>query len=406
MRLFILSLLVFSCGPGSNPNQVFVTSRDKERIDALLVKADIGLDRGRLSDARDAAEKAYEKNKNNMTAAVTLANIIIEQANLSLLDIAYKIANDLGGAKTSSTAKASDILGTLAGIVGLQASDLDKIATKKASQNPFFTDLDVYYPLTPGLLSKLDSPRFQMPLLRSINQAIEILCPFVKESVTQATEQQRAKCKKVADSEITNRATVHLSYALAHLFEAVIFNSILTYANGTFKLASTDSATTSNLFLRAGKLQNVPFNATNASNYFSAVLELVDNINNVLDITDESMLTETMADITIAVKSLEAITGVPKSLIGQLDAVLTNIEKAVTSAGKSKDLLIDKTKAFKAQLSEAVVSKLGDSLASFIGNIPSSELKSRQADIDRACASYKTLANNSLQTVSLPAGCS
>lgn len=405
MRLFILGLLLLSCGPGSNPNQMYVPPRDKERIDALLVKADMAYDRGRLSDARDAAEKAYEINKSNMPAAVSLANIIIEQANLSLLDIAYKIANDLGGVKSSSTAKAADVLGSLVAIVGLHTSDLDLLGTKKTSQNPFFTDLDLYYPHTPGLVTELDSPRFQVPLLRSINQAIEILCPFVSETVTQATEQQRAKCKKVVDSEATNRATVHLTYALAHLFEAVIFNAILTYSNSTLQADNTSSSTSSNLVLRATKLEKVAFSADNATNYFSAVLELVDNVNGVLDITDGTMLTETMADITIAVKALEAISGVPKSLLTQLDAILTNIEKAVTNAGKSKDLLTNKTQALKAQLSEVVVAKLGSSLSSFIGNIPPSQLKARQGDIDKACASYKTLAKNSLQTVTLPAGC-
>ena len=67
LRLLTLLLLTLGtgCGVDSSINSIFVTSADKDRVDVLISKARINLDRGRYPEAEEYAEKAYEINPNN-----------------------------------------------------------------------------------------------------------------------------------------------------------------------------------------------------------------------------------------------------------------------------------------------------------------------------------------------------
>jgi hypothetical protein len=422
-------LFVVACGGsnGLNPNAAFVTKQDKDRIDVLLARAKIEFDRAHLDKANSYASEAYNRNPHNQLAAQQFANIKLALAKLSLLDVASRISQDLKISDSSSSSSANntqalDVLGVLADVVGVSEEDFANMGTKKTdtvvpdSTNPTqtvtlpaFKDLDVIEPKLPGSHTDTSSPRYKVLGLRMLNEAIALLCPFVNASVTSGSQDVRHQCTKVTDSKIGSHAQVLFSFAMAHLFEALYFNAVLNYSN---KIKSSSSASTtiesSNLFKRVQAVQAYKFDPKTVEDYINELKELVTNINSVFDVNAKSMLQETMVDLSMTSAALGAIEGFPPSMLAKIQGVQKNIQSSVDKAGKSKTNVDDQTKALKAQLSTAAITKFNDSVTSYINSLTTPAQKADQANnIITVCNSYNKLVETFLpgQAPSKPKGC-
>ena len=416
LRLLLPLLFILDCG---SPNTAFVTSQDKQRIDVLLAGARIDFDRNKLSDAEQKATEAYNRNTHNQTAALQLANIYMSEGNASILEVAIQIASDLSTSTNTSTAtgtststslktvKATDVLGDLSDLVNLSATDLSNLGTLQSGvinspDSTFFQGLDVYYPLDPGSLSTTSSPRYTVAGLRYINKAIALLCPFIPSSITNGSSDPRDKCTKVTDSTSSSVAQVLFSYAINHLVEAIYFN----YANPTVTVANPSQ--NSNLLQRVKAIQNVQFTATNAVDYANAVVTLKDNIDAIFQTTSTSMLTATMLDISMTVSALSSIAGFPPSMIAKIQAVLTNLQKALTKVNQENTSLTNQTQALKDQLTESLAKSLSKSVNAFLNSIPASQQAAQQEQITSVCNAYTEMVNAFLTTKAqfeTPAGC-
>lgn len=409
IRLFIPLPLVFlvSCGAQS-PNAAFETSYDKNRIDVLLQRAVVELDRNKLDSAQSYALDAYNRNPNNYNAAFILANVYVAKAHLTLLDLAGRISSDLdtSNSKASSNTQALDVVSVLQDVISLSSDDIKLLATDDGgTSSTYFKDLPVLKPLKPGSISDTSSPRYKVEGLRLLNQSINVLCPFVDSSITSGTNDSRYNCKKVTNSTVQPKSRVHFAFALSNLLEAIYFNSVIIYGNSVKSSSnSTAAIESSNIFKRIEAIKNVnftttAFDATTFSNYSSAVVTLAEDVTSIFDLSQESMLTAMMVDLRVAAKSLKAISGFPNSLRDKIDGVLTTIENTIAKANQDVNSISGQTTELKNQLTKTLFSNLSSSINSVINSIPSgSKTGTTQENIVKACKAVKDVPGFTLPT--------
>ncbi len=397
MRYFWLVCFVFSgCG------KLLVSKADQERIDTKLQLARIDLDRDELEEAEKKAQEAYDLNPENLEAAQLLSNIYLAQGEVSLLDIAGRIATDLNTPTDQNNTQAGDVFGSLSDLVKISDEDFSNLGTLNQSTNSFFTGIDVYYPSVPGLVTNVDSPRYKVKSLRYLNKAINVLCPFVSNQVTDSSADTRDSCSKVTTAIKTGSAQVHFTYAMAHFLEALVFNSVINYSN------PTTATPPNNLLRRVSTIQSTKFTVENAASYAQAVTELKTATDKILDVSStNTMLSELMQNINTTVAALGAIENFPPSMISKIKGVLTTLETAISKAGKVENNIGGQTQALKDQFLTKVTGTLGKSIDSFVKSIPADQRAAQQSKIDEVCKSYNDLADSFVTSISLstPTGC-
>jgi hypothetical protein len=384
-RSFVFFLTLLACG--GNPNTLFVSKYDRNRIDVLITRAKIEEDRNNLTKAEEYALQAYTRNPNNQISARLLASIYIGQAQLSLLDIAGRISTDLKTSTGSSkNTQALDVLGVLQDVVGISDADFEKLGSKNVSKE-LFKDLDVINPFKPGSFTDTSSPRYKITALKLLNKSIFLLCPFIPASATSGSQDSRHKCTKNTNSTVEGKAQVLFAFAMSHLLEAIYFNAVIQYSN---KLQSSSSSTevtqNSNLFKRVRVLETTTFEASFVQKYEKAIPELLENLQTIFDLDPTSMLTATMVDLRVTAQSIAAIDGFPTSMIEKIQGVITTIDAAVAKAGKAQNDLTNQTDQLRKQLSSSILSKLNTTAGPLIDKI-----EKNNGDISTICDSIKKI---------------
>ncbi len=406
--------VIYSCGVNPNPNSVFVTEHDKNRIDVLLARAKVEQDRNKLPKAKFFALQAYNRNPNNTNAAELLASIYVSEAHLSLLSIASRIANDLNVTGSNATGaskntKVLDVLGVLADVVNLTEADYALLGTKEISTISYFTGLDVILPFKPGTHTDSTTPRGSVNSLRKLNQAIALLCPFVETSITDGINDSRYSCAKVTDSKIGNHAQVHFAFGIAHLLEAIIFNAVIQYSNsGPVSANATKAGSNSNLYQRVLAIQNIKISSTtsteDAKKYADSIVLLVNDIKNILNFTDSnSMLTALTVDLRVTQQALTSIVGFPPSMLAKIQGIQTTIQNSIDQVGKTGTSVTNQSQAIQQQLSNQAITKLNSSITNFYNNMTEDQRKQNKTQIDQVCSSYSSVVGDLLNQSDVPA---
>jgi hypothetical protein len=236
IQLVVASLFLAACG-SANVNKLFGTQDDS--YSSLLKRAQYAYDEGDFSEAEKLANKAYGRAENNGDAGILLGNIYLSQAGIDIFQMVGKLstlsssssatdsaANKCKSAPTSGqTQSASNVLGELSCLL-LNLSDADKDAL--GTTDTSYTNLkeigvpSVYVPNEVN-----DELRSKVAVLSALDKGIKALCPFIDRSVVLAKSiderhKDEARCPN-RTSTFFNNAKAHISFALLHLVEALVY---------------------------------------------------------------------------------------------------------------------------------------------------------------------------------------
>lgn len=408
--IWLVLIAFFGCGENSI-NKMFVTQKDKQRISSLIAKGRMAFDRGDLDTAEEMLSQARRINIESEEAVRLLGYVYLARADITPVSMVRKIMDN--NKKNTTTKDAADALSKLSVIVAISKADLSLMAKEdtEGGKNPYFTGITVFEPLAPGSINNIGDPRRTVNTLRWLNEAIKIICPFVQSSVTASSVDPRHTCTKVSKP---GGAATHLLFALAHMIESLVFNTVLLYNDSSFALAATaateTAADSSNLFKRVAAINKTNFSISEIGDYVRAVAILKGNVEKVFDTSADSMLSAVLIDLKTVVGAFEAIPGIPKEVTKQVSDGLKSIEDTVAKAGKSTetgaDATASQTAALKSQLNTALSTTLKTSIESFTANKSSSGATDEQ--IQEVCTAYKDIATTGLEGlagVTLPSGC-
>lgn len=391
MRLswFLLGVWgLISCG-NKSVNRVWVSPKDQNRFDVLVVKAQVLYDRGEFDAAIDPAQAAYNLNPTSEKAAQILAFSKLGQIGLSMTTV-IKLLINMGADKNLS-----DFLATLKQLFNLTDQDLlDMSAEKAVSANSYFVGLDLYLPKKPGEYTNASDPRGKVKLLRTANEVIAIMCPFVPTELRGTGK--RYECTDAQGSTVHGNQTL-LLHAMAHLAEAVAFNALLFYSSST--AASNDPIALSNLLARVNIVTGIKtVTLGNETAVVGAVSELSNAYKVILDPTPGSMESEIIVDFNQVIQALQRIAGIPDTVVSSLNSTLEKL----TTAQQTGDTLGQQAAAYQQQ----IVAKFSTVLQAAGSKITDAITKNATAhtaeDIKSVCDSLKIILG---ADAALPARC-
>jgi hypothetical protein len=341
-QLVILSTLV-GCSGSTNFNQFFVSKKQKEALDSLNARAEIAYDKGDFQEALKYAQKAYDANPTSEAASVLLGYIRLSLAGVDTFQLADNLIQQSDNASSSLIAETKDVsssLGDLAGIIGFSEEELTKLTTtevgelKGESENPIFDEesMNVVFPL-----SAADARANIVDNLVHLNSAIDVVCPWVEESAKiletsgRDVNDPRHLPKECPPSTTTRRfsAKAHYLWSMAHLSEAIAFNSVFSK-----NLTALDK--------RAEALNSK--SSVNPADYVGGVVELAEIVAILMPTDPEesasSMLKAIFNDFKATSTGFAAIPGMPDSLSKSINSALTKLEeqsKKISQAGGDVD---------------------------------------------------------------------
>ena len=78
LRIFLIGLIVVSCGSGSSFNKFFVDSEDKKRADSLFSEAVAQFDSGNFAQSTVLLKEVLELDPNNQEYATEIGPLELE----------------------------------------------------------------------------------------------------------------------------------------------------------------------------------------------------------------------------------------------------------------------------------------------------------------------------------------
>jgi tetratricopeptide (TPR) repeat protein len=381
---------VLSCGDRSL-NRIWVSHKDQDRFDVLLIKAQAYYDRGQFDAAVEPAQAAYSLNPNSEKAAQILAFSKLGQIGLSVTSVVKLLLNMKGSKDLSS------FLVLLEKLVHLTDQDLLDMSTEKAvSTNAYFVGLDLYLPKKPGDYKNTGDPRGKIKLLRTANEVVAIMCPFVSSELR--GNGSRYQCKDTHGSEIHESQTL-LLYALGHLAEAIAFNALLFYSSSTDAAVSSDPVAASNLLARVNKITKIKsVKLGEETAVVGAISELSAAYALILDPSEGSMESEIIVDFNQVARAFTKIAGMPDAVITSINSTLDKLTTTQQEAGGS----ITQAAAYQKQVVEKFSNVLKNAGSTITQALANNTGPKAQENIESVCASLKTILGT---TVTLPAEC-
>jgi hypothetical protein len=413
--LWLVGFLL-GCGSDTPFTQLWKTKANEEQIDVLLAKSRIHYDNSEFDEAAKAAEKAYEINPNNEEAAILLANVRFGQAGLDFISLTRKIickqmiedeakkkkgkkldsCEELLGIKvedvdTTSSSGASDLLADFSSILSISDADIESMGTRQTPSSNVFSGLELLYPKKPGNYLTSDSPRATVPTLWFVNDSIAILCPFLSPDVLDPDNDARHQCEK-SKFESQFPAKANFVFALASLVEAIAFHSVILfkYKSTALLLDGAKSATGTVLGEKIERLDPAknPELANDYADVITALGEVKNDVNAILDVSSESMLMATLSNLRSVSRGFGAIAGIPKEIITKSEAAITSIgglaEEFGAQATKLEKQMNEKvTKNLKKYVDKMNQDYLNDEIRA---GLTPEEIAKRQADIAEACS--------------------
>lgn len=355
-------MAVTSCGT-ANVNKLFGSSDDS--YSALLQRAQLAYDEGDFSLAEELANKAYARSSNNGDAGVLLGNIYLSQAGIDIFQVVRKLSTLSGsssGSSSSSTCSSSsssggtgtsNALGQLSCLL-LSLSDSDKAALGSEQTFAGLSSIGVSKVYVPSVVD--DTLRAKVSTLAALDKGIRKLCPFVSRTLvlSQSIDERHtstAICPDQTKSSF-NSAKVHISFALLHLIEALVFQQgvlIDGVSNASGSSGYTGVQTVST------KISTATFtSATDLANALTSFKSIVDQS---FDTTNpKSQLALALNGLIMVSQSFEAA-GMPSSVTSVITSQLTKLKETAnvlkTSAGGTGSDSTYQAQALKGQMNEA-----------------------------------------------------
>lgn len=376
----VLPMLFFfsvSCGPETNIFGYLHTDEHKEQFYILIGTAKAEFDAGNYDAAVEAGEKAWALNPGNEEASITLGFAYLGKAGIAPISLARKLIE--GNNSEESDDSTSGVLSGLAPVLGVSRSSVEKLGDLDTVTDP---ELPL---LIPYCASKA---RTSLENLESLNKAIEVICPFVSESV-RLEEDYRHVCTKTEKVQAMQGKADFL-WAFAHLTEAIAFDKVINY--------STTSSSSTNLELRMDAIDSrVVTTAGEITSFIAEVDSLKQAVDKILPVdgvcegdTPQTQFQGMLNDLIATTLAFNAIPGIPESFTESLTASMAGIlelrDKANSGVGDSSD----QSNALKGDLTGAIAKTLADKIDEVDGD---TGLTPDQ--LAQICASYDSISGGS-----------
>lgn len=412
--LLILSMIITSCGTGTNINRMlYVSTQDKERIDHLISEGQIAYDSGEFDDAVSILESAKSISPDHAEVLYLLASAQMAAGGLDTIGLIKKIVDYTESSKAGSDTL--NILSGLSGILDISSDDFNKLGLlNEQKNNAILKDIPIYLPITPGNHLDHENPRFLVKTLRQLNTAISTICPLMNRELLETNgsiSMDRYKCQPVAGST-KYKTQAYVLFSMAHLIETLIFNSVLLYSSGD-NSASGDPQTNSNIFKRIKKVEETgksTLTLDSIGDYTEAITEVVSNVSAIFNTAPESMLSETMSNLRKTVSSFSYIDGIPDSVTSQIKKALDQIEQTAKQAGETVGDLSSETNVLAQKLGDNIVTRLNSEVDTFFSQVDNIKAEQggnltqcQEVQISTMCSTMGSLV--SVAGVSLSAEC-
>lgn len=183
----------------------------------------------------------------------------------------------------------------------------------------------------------------------------------------------------------------HFLWALAHLTEAVAFNSVILY---------DPTGEGPNLIRRSEALKS--FQPTDLLSYISSVAELAQVLNIILpvdpDESKNSMLMAIINNLETANKAFKALPGIPKTITSVVDESLNEIEeqrKKISNVQTNQNEVSERSRALKEQLTQGLSKNIREQITNKAENGELTEDNKKEL-----CEAYSSISTEKFETCS------
>jgi hypothetical protein len=456
---FLLASYPFftSCGSSTNLNQIW---GDDNAADSLLLEAQSAYDRGDFNKAEKISSNLVERSPDHEEAAVLLGYIHLSQGGFDpyrvascLIEISSPSSNSKNesncNSKGSATLKmvdekvselidtsfyaeksdnysfmesassdSSDVTDLLkklqSGLLNLTSEDFADLQEKQ------FEGTSDIFKSNPILVPKkvTDELRAKVFVLEKMNQVIKNVCRFVNEDTEIKSDSERYKkmgCTLTSQPRKVS-AKAHYLWAVAHLAESLIYQSVILY--------DTSSSSTSNIQAASDALNNY---SGDINRYITAVSDLRSALDSVFDTEDpSSMISACLNDLTSVNGAFAAIVGMPDGVRQQLSKIMEKIKELAKNIGGSSSQS-NQTRALKSQMTEKITEKVASQTNEAVAKVIESKTGKKvdpnsvtpatvekldaneKQQIKSLCTTYDNLAKdfpNDKKSTSKPKACS
>lgn len=381
-----LFLLLLGCAPESNVYTAMTPKDQWQAYDAQISLGQAYYDNGNFEKALFHAEKAYALNDSEQSAVLLgyayLANAgitpftLVEKLNVAGTESSGEEEEEVDDSSQSQEDSGSDdSLSLLNDIIGLSPDEFSLMGTV----NYDIPELPIIEPSCAG------KARSVVRKLELVNKAVSVICKFVDAQILLA-EDRRHRCNS---SEVgrQHRAESHFLWAFAHLIEALIFNSVLTY--------NTTGTSKSNLELRVNEIQDIKIESPqDITELVNSIDNLANTVDAVLQVTgfcsEEFPQTQLLAMVNDLISVSFAFSRMPGIPEGMTDTINSSIEKirVVKESSQGAAGTKEQAEAAKGDLTKSMSEVVGKAL----DQVKKSDLPSGQ--VDEICGSYDRISGS------------
>ncbi len=394
-------LLLNGCG-GSNFNELFVGSAEKESLDQVLTEAKYAYDKGEYDKVLQLTEKVQKLYPYHEEALVLKSNAYLAKADFDVMGIVNAILTTSDSSSTKladSGAKdaTTNLLGKLAKAFPLSEADLSSLSKESKT----VSKVRLYIPKN---ASEARGSTDSATRMYNLSQAVTALCPLLRGlySESDASYKDLPIYKKGTDGTLQDKryidcgesteaahmgARSKFTWALANIAEAVAFYSVVMYSSDTVN--STPNIETASLNLK---------NTTNVSDFLSGLDALTSTIESIFPTqnADDSMLNSVFSDLASSSVALGSIAGMPSSVSSNILSATTNLQDKIKTITKAPTA----NTASSAQQNEALKNTFTKTSAEQISGKIATITDPTQKT--QACALFKKLNSDA---TALPSGC-
>lgn len=390
LRNFIFLVLVtnlFSCSVTDNFNiNGYLVRKDQEdNFSTLVARAEHHYDLKEYDLALDFGEKALRLSPGSEKAAVVVGYILLGLSGLDSFELAKGLAQKSGNSsKLANTPGSTAIFDKFRVLLGISGNDTKTIGDLSESPLDLFISIDEFVPYTVTSARNL----YNLNILRLVNRAIELICPFVDEGAKNPFDDRHSESRCHQTSRVRTRSVdAHFVWAFTHFAEAVVYYSSVQFTE--------ENQEKTNLDRRVEALETKGSDLS-SSDYVEHVQEIQSNVGEIFNFDDpDSQARALLTSLTTVSLAFSRLPGIPKTFTESIQKTLGYLKSAegeVDGSGNDKSY-----KSLQSKLNESISKNLSAQISKKIANNEVSD--SEKADL---CNSYKKI---SAGAGSAPEGC-
>jgi hypothetical protein len=395
MLLPLTCLWLNSCG-SANVNKLFGT--EDESYSSLLQRAQFAYDDGEFSRAEELANKAYGRAQNNGDAGVLLGNIYLSKAGIDIFQLVGKLStlssSSSSSSSTTSTCKSSSGTTQSASSVLTQMSCL-LLSLSEADKDALGTTVTSYKGLAAiGVPSVYipnevnDDLRSKVGVLGALDKGIRALCPFIdRTKVLASSIDERHKSTSICPDRTSTSFSspkAHISFALLHLVEALVFQQgvlIDGVASGETR-TGVQTISTKMSSVNTSSTQGIVNLALAAADFATVIGKVFDTGNS------KSQIALALNGLIMVSQSFEAA-GVPSSVTSVITTQLTNLQKTASALPGTGSSSTKQTQALSGQINQAFASSLAKKIEDACPTVATAGCADNKASL---CAGFTSIS--------------